>query len=488
MKKHSLLLCLLLSTVSLLSLRAFDATRSLVEIEITKQSYNYNLPWTVRNQQISKNGVLIEGRQILTTADGLSNQYLCRVKKGGVSRQYIAKVKWIDYHANVAILTIKEEDFFAGMQSVSLAKAIPQSGSLQVYRWRLGRIEERAAEIIRLYSGESKMSYVKHLTLSVSSEIESAGWSEIVCNNRDLIGLTASASSGKLEILPATFISNVLARSEKNNGAGLGYFDFQYMYGKNPVLLSSKGLKKSDVGVIVTQINPRNKENYPLKVGDIILAIDGFNIDSEGKYMDPVYGRLSASILATHMYNAGEILPLLIWRDNEEITINYILPKADFKGSFIPEQSYDTAPEYLIAGGLIFQPVNGPLLDALGTNMPVLLDYYRSKKSAQIRDGLVVLTKILPDDFNLGYERLRLQIVDTVNGYTIDNLNTLQVALNNPIDGFHRIQFLREETLRHIVLDAVSMEIATQRVLDHYQIPAAKLISEQEIQKSIDLQ
>ena len=165
-----------------------------------------------------------------------------------------------------------------------------------------------------------------------------------------------------------------------------------------------------------------------------------------------------------------------------------ILPKADFKGSFIPEQSYDTAPEYLIAGGLIFQPVNGPLLDALGTNIPVLLDYYRSKKSAQIRDGLVVLTKILPDDFNLGYERLRLQIVDTVNGYTIDNLNTLQVALNNPIDGFHRIQFLREETLRHIVLDAVSMEIATQRVLDHYQIPAAKLISEQEIQKSIDLQ
>ena len=43
MKKYTLLLCLLLSTVSLLSLRAFDATRSLVEIEITKQSYNYNL-------------------------------------------------------------------------------------------------------------------------------------------------------------------------------------------------------------------------------------------------------------------------------------------------------------------------------------------------------------------------------------------------------------------------------------------------------------
>ena len=478
MKNYVRQLCLILSAAGLVPLSgAFDAARSLVEIEITKQSYNYNLPWVVRNQQISKNGVLIEGRQILTTADGLSNQYLCRVKKGGVSRQYIAKVKWIDYHANVAVLSIDTEDFFAGMQSVSLANTIPQSGPLQVYRWRLGRIEERAAEIIRLRSGESKMSYVKYLTLSVSSEIESAGWSEIVCDEHGLIGITASASSGKLEVLPAAFISNVLVQHKKDNAAGLGYFDFTYMFGKNPALLLSKGLQKNDVGVIVTQINPRDQEDYYLQVGDIILAIDDYYIDSEGKYLDPIYGRLSMSILATHKYNAGEVLPILVWRDNEEITINYTLPKANFRDSFIPEQSYDTAPEYLIAGGLVFQPINGPLLDALGSNMTVLLDYYRSQKSVQKRDGLVVLSKVLPDDYNLGYERLSLQIVDTVNGHTIDNLYSLQSALKNPIDGFHRIQFLREENLRHIVLDAATLQAATERVLDHYQIPTAKVIS-----------
>ena len=478
MKNYVRQLCLILSAAGLVPLSgAFDAARSLVEIEITKQSYDYNLPWVVRNQQISKNGVLIDGRQILTTADGLSNQYLCRVKKGGVSRQYIAKVKWVDYHANVAVLSIDTEDFFAGMQSVPLANTIPQSGPLQVYRWRSGRIEERAAEIIRLRSGESKMSYVKYLTLSVSSEIESAGWSEIVCDEHGLIGLTASASSGKLEVLPAAFISNVLAQRKNDTAAGLGYFDFTYMFGKNPALLLSKGLQKSDVGVIVTQINPRDQEDYSLKVGDIILAIDDYYIDSEGKYLDPVYGRLSMSILATHMYNAGEVLPLLVWRDNEEIVINYTLPKANFRDSFIPEQRYDAAPEYLIAGGLVFQPVNGPLLDALGSNMPMLLDYYRCQKSVQKRDGLVVLSKVLPDDYNLGYERLSLQIVDTVNGHTIENLYSLQNALKNPIDGFHRIQFLREENLRHIVLDAATLQAATERVLDHYQIPTAKVIS-----------
>ena len=127
--------------------------------------------------------------------------------------------------------------------------------------------------------------------------------------------------------------------------------------------------------------------------------------------------------------------------------------------------------------GLVFQPVNGPLLDALGSNMPVLLDYYRSQKSVQKRDGLVVLSKVLPDDYNLGYERLSLQIVDTVNGHTIENLYSLQSALKNPIDGFHRIQFLREENFQHIVLDAATIQAATERVLDHYQIPKAKVIS-----------
>ena len=67
--------------------------------------------------------------------------------------------------------------------------------------------------------------------------------------------------------------------------------------------------------------------------------------------------------------------------------------------------------------------------------------------------------------------------MDTVNGHKIDNLNSLQTALKKPINGFHHIQFLREENLQHIVLDATTMQAATERVLDHYQIPTAKVIS-----------
>ena len=472
MTRYFIRLSLGLMVLSLLRASAFDPAASLVEIEITKQSYDYTQPWVIRNQQTRKNGIVIDGKQVLTTADGLSGHYLCRVKKGGVSRHYTAQLKWIDYYANVALFDVEAADFHVGMQAVPLATEIPQSGTLQVYRWRSGRIEERAAEIIRLYSGSSKMSYLQHLALSVSSEIESAGWSEIVCDDDQLIGLTASASAGKLVVLPAPFIADLIERHAQSDDPGLGYFDFSYMPGKNPALLASKDFEPRDVGVVITDIGRRRLANNTLKVGDILLEVDGYTIDSEGKYIDPTYGRLSLHSLATRAHAAGEPISMRLWREGAECSVDYILPRADFDKSLIPEQRYDAAPNYLVVGGLVFQPLSGPYLNALGSNKPVLLDYYAARPPLANRDGLVILSRVLPDDYNRGYEELRFQLLDTINGQTIHDLESVERALQQPIDGFHRLHFMHDENVRHLILDAATLEPATQRILEHYRIPS----------------
>ena len=160
---------LLIASFGITQARAFDPEASVVEIELTKKTYDYRMPWVSRNHQIHKNGILVGQNQILTTADGFSGQYLCRVKKGGESRQYTAQIKWIDFYANIVMLDLNEPAFWQDMKPVTLAEKIPQSGDLQIYRWRSGRIEERAAEIIRLYNGTNKMSFLQHLKLSASS-------------------------------------------------------------------------------------------------------------------------------------------------------------------------------------------------------------------------------------------------------------------------------------------------------------------------------
>lgn len=451
---------------------ALSPEKSLAEIEVTKKAYDYRTPWISRNEQVRKNGILIGENQILTTADGLSGQYLCRIKKGGVSRQYTAEIVWVDYYANVAILDVAEPDFWEGMQAVSLAGTIPQTGELQIYRWRSGRIEERAAEIIRLYSGSSKMSYVQHLVLRVSSPIESAGWSEVVFDGDRLVGLTASASKDTLTILPAQFVGKVIDRHSSKADSGLGYFDFKYIHAKNPALLASKGLELRDVGVVVTEVGGKGLSSDDLKVGDVILEVDGFRIDSEGKYLDPDYGRLSMRNLSTRAHAAGERIPFKVWRDGAELTLDYKLPGADFDKGLIPDRRYDAPPQYLIAGGLIFQPLNGPFLEELGNNKPILIDYYSQQEGVSGRTGLVVLSGVLPDDYNLGYEDLRFALVDQINGREINTLDDIVAAMAEPEDGFHRIQFMPEERMVHIVLDAATMDAATVRITNNYRIPA----------------
>jgi hypothetical protein len=459
------------------STTAFYSEATLVEIEITKTAYNYQIPWNSSSQQSRKNGIVIADNQILTTADGFSGQTLCRIRKGGITHQYTATLKWVDYYANIAILGVEDPAFWEGMQPTRLADKIPQSGKLEIIRWRGGRIEERAAEIIQLYVGKSKMSYVNHLQLSASTEMDGTGWSEVILTKDEIVGLTTSYSNNKITILPAPFIASVLERKSSSEDLGIGHFDFSVMSGKNPALLQSKGMQNSDIGVVVTKVGTRRLASNSLHVGDVLLEINGFEIDNDGKYIDPTYGRLSLYGLATRNNVAGDSLPMRIWRDNQEQVINYKLPRADFEKDLVPEHLYDQAPEYLIAGGLLFQPLTGPYLNTFGQNKPLLLQYYSRNAELPERHGLVVLSSVIPDNYNLGYESARQLIVDRINGQTIDTIADIAEALTHPQDGFHRIEFMPDQGLRHLVLDAATMEAATQRILQHYNIPKARALS-----------
>ena len=473
-KSSFILAFLLIASLGLAQARAFTPEAAVVEIEITKKTYDYRMPWVSRNEQTHKNGILIGQNQILTTADGFSGQYLCRITKGGESRQYTAQIKWIDFYANIAMLDVSEPIFWQDMEPVKLAKKIPQSGDLQIYRWRSGRIEERAAEIIRLYNDTNKMSFLQHLKLSASSEITGAGWAEVVFDGAQLVGLTESASKdNRFNILPAPFIASVIEHNQNADNPGLGYFDFVWMNTKNPALLKSKGLNMPNRGVVVTEVGGRRLADSNLKSSDVILTIDGFEVDSEGKYLDPNYGRLSISGLATRAHSAKDIISMTIWRDQAIQSIAYTLPRAQFCKSLIPSESYDAPPHYLVAGGLLFQPLDGPLMRSLGKNKPILLDYYSERPLLEGRDGIVLLSAVLPDDYNRGYEDIRYAIVDQINGLAIHKLEDVKTALAEPEASFHRIQFMPDETTHQIVLDSTEMPSATERVLQHYRIPAA---------------
>src|SRR5439155_25361646 len=101
---------------------------------------------------------------------------------------------------------------------------------------------------------------------------------------------------------------------------------------------------------------------------------------------------------------------------------------------------------------------------------PFRLAYFRNQEPTPERPAIVILSQVLPDLYNLGYQDSRQLVLEKVNRQKVNYLSDLQRALKQPLNGFHILEFLKGDTLQHIVLDAATLEAATKRVLEHYGI------------------
>ncbi len=85
-----------------------DWQASIVTFDITRNNFNFRIPWDKRAQSAAKLGTVIEGNEILTTAQGLANRTLVRLQKGGRGKWYNGSVEWVDYQANLAVVGVSD--------------------------------------------------------------------------------------------------------------------------------------------------------------------------------------------------------------------------------------------------------------------------------------------------------------------------------------------------------------------------------------------
>jgi S1-C subfamily serine protease len=312
--------------------------------------------------------------------------------------------------------------------------------------------------------------------LETDSDIQNAGWGEIMSANSHVVGLVSAQTGRTCTVIPASFIQEILKARENKQYHGLGYFHFYWQPAQNPASLANLKLEGDPRGVIVTSV-PERPDGGPqvLKPNDIILNIDGFDLDIQGDYEDPEYGHLMLENLATRSKWAGDDVKMQIWRDGKPMEIVYRLPKYEYSVPLVPFATYDQDPEYLIMGGLVFQPLTDSYLQSWGNEWrrrsPFRLYYYRNDQPTKERPGLVLLSQVLPDAYNIGYQEHRWLVVDKVNGQSVSRLEQLREALQKPVNGYHIIDFVQSDSLRRLVLDAGEPEkAATERVLKRYGI------------------
>lgn len=455
---------------------------SVVRLDINRHNYNYFQPWSKRVAANQKFGLVVAERKIVTTANHLFDHTLLRVQKGGRGQWYTGRVTWIDYHANLATLTVDDDGFWTGLKAAKLATDVPDYGPAELVRWNSGRFEVRKLDINRLFIQKGQLTYIDMLHLQLDSEINGVGWAEAITVGDEVIGLTISQANSKCTAIPSSFIHSVLQAQEDGSYRGMGFFNFYWQQSENPETLNFLSLEGPMRGVIITDIPQLPGDSNTLKKHDILLAIDGFEIDTLGDYDDPAYGPMMLENLATRGHWAGDEIPMTIWRDGKEQNLIYTLPKADFENELMPTALYDVPPEYYMAGGLVFQPMSVPFLKNWGNDWlrraPVRLIHYKGQPPTKERPGLVVLSVVLPDPYNIGYQSYRFLVVDKINGQRINRIDQIEEAFTKAEDGYHIIEFEQGEPVTKIVLDADQLDTATQRVMRRYRLARNSVINE----------
>ena len=407
--------------------------RHVVTVHVVSQRYDYANPWQKGDvKRSTATGCVVEGRRILTTAYALADHAFVEVKKRGESRKYKASVIVKDYRCGLALLSVEDEDFFSGLTPIPLADSILPGKAAKVYKWdEMGTLKEYTAEMtnsmMRFY--EPVCCVLMHLFTTAMTE---GGSGEPVCVDGSLVGITTGLSNETKTLYAIS--SRVVKRMLKDVADGK-YEGIPFFWVESNAIESNKalreylGMKEDESGVLITGISPGSSGDDVIKVNDVILSIDGIAIDDSGMYASE-FGKLyHYGILQLDRF-VGDKVTMRVLRDRARIDLSFTLKPVPENYSVIPFSSYDNPPRYLIFGGLVFQELCAGYLYTAGQDWKKkadkrLLHYYdnaRSLTEKGDRKRIIILSRVLADDINRGYQELRDQVLDRLDGVKIEDL------------------------------------------------------------------
>jgi hypothetical protein len=308
------------------------------------------------------------------------------------------------------------------------------------------------------------------LTFEVKASMQSAAssFSLPVLHKGKLAGLLASynAKDQLSDVTATELLARFLQAAKSTPYAGFPSLGINTARTEDPSF--RKWLKLADDlgGLYISNVRKGGAaETAGIQKGDVLLAIGDHPIDRRGYYQHPIYGSLFWSHLVRGEKNTGDVISLSLLRDGKPLKLDVTLTRSDETKKLVPSYTFNTAPNYLVKGGLIFQELTKPLLEAFGeewkSRAPLnLMDAFQNPEKYEAKaDRIVFLSGVIATPATIGYERLRNLVVKKVNGQEIRDMKSLVEAFKKGSNGLHSIEF-DEENL------TVQLDEATTSAVD----------------------
>jgi len=452
---------------------------SVVRIVNFSQRGNWYSPWDVTDvAQGSGTGFVIDGGLIMTNAHVISDSRLLVIFVHNDPEPRVAQVVHVAHDCDLALIRPADP---AGMERVpALAIGdLPELGSVvdtlgypaggtQISSTR--GVVSRIDQTLYIHSGVDM-----HMAVRTDAAINPGNSGGPVVQGGEVVGVAFQADLRQENVgffIPAGVIDRFLADVADGRYDGYPELGVDTSTMENPALRAWAGMAEGESGVRIDHVHAGSSADGLLRVGDVLLAVDGQPVANDETVADGD-GRVTFGML-TDRKQIGERLPVRVLREGRQIDLE--VPLTAYQPGDARANLYGEFPRYYVYGGLIFVPLDREMLKTYGQEWFArasrnlmheffLRPLYEPRIQLQER---VVLLRRLDHPVNADMAWFRNLAVERINGKEVTSMEVLVESLENHQGDYHLIEFSHHG--RFGVLDREKAEEAHEEILARYGI------------------
>ncbi|XP_074588413.1 protease Do-like 2, chloroplastic [Curcuma longa] len=451
---------------------------AVVKVYCTHTAPDYSLPWQKQRQFTSTGSAFMIGDgKLLTNAHCVEHGTQVKVKRRGDDTKYVAKVLARGIECDIALLAVESEEFWKGAEPLHFGQLPCLQDAVTVVGYPLGgdTISVTKGVVSRIEVTSYAHGSSDLLGIQIDAAINPGNSGGPAFNDRgECIGVAFQVfRSEDTEnigyVIPTTVVSHFLDDYERN-GKYTGFPSLGVLLQKleNPALRACLKVPSNE-GVLVRRVEPTSPANDVLKEGDVIVSFDGVQVGSEGTVPFRSTERIAFRYLISQKFS-GDVAELGIIRDGAYTRVQTVL---ETRVHLVPFHIEGGQPSYLIVAGLVFTPLSEPLIeeeceDSIGLKLLAKARYSLARFKGE---EIVILSQVLANEVNIGYEDMGNQQVVKFNGTPIKNIRHLAHLVDSCKDKYLIFEF---EDNFVAVLDREAASTASPLILQAYGIPGER--------------
>ena len=487
-----------------------------VLLKTYQQSYDWRIPWekgeiTTQTgmglvvslpkspKSLSSETLQSKKLYLMTTAELVANATLIEATRKDIRLPFQAKLMKMDFAANLALIEINDAKFWNELKPLKIfpVKSSVNYESKSIYSLNIKSPDEwdfESGTIERMAVGHREKSDAWIPTLKISGLSKSRNGYPVLQDNKT-VGMILDSGRSGAKAMPAGMLLEFLQRSGSDKFQSLTHRGFRWRRPPQRSITDYFGIPEDKSGILISQVLPHGTGSDVLKAGDYLTRIGKWRLTHDGKINHPNWGLALYDLLFLDQYKAGDSVELSVIRKRKPVILHTKVTTYGNDGHLVPLKRVGYSPRYIIQGGFLFQELTIDYLSIWGKNwrtraplrLRLFLEHNKTvmipgknnsekkpvlnKKNPKHQSRVVLVTQVIPDAINIGYQNLSNAVVLKINDQSIQSLIDVSEAFLKPKNEFHRIDFLPGSERMSVVLPEEKLEESNQRIKNNYRIP-----------------